>query len=127
MRQTLIDTFGLGILFWLIGYIAGMILFFTSFKDSIGWIMLLAFTPVTFVITWWWFRQRGHLTLQYYAGTGVAWALIAVLLDYLFIVTLFKSTTYYALDIYLYYTLMFLIPVGVGLYLNRSGSAKSFS
>ena len=119
MQQQIKDTAGLGILFWLVGYLAGILLFFTPYKDNMGWIMLVIFTPFTIVITGWWFRQREHLPLQYYAGVGMAWALIAVVLDYLFIVMLFGSPAYYSLHIYLYYALMFLIPVGAGMYLDR--------
>ena len=120
MQQILKDTAGPGTLFWLIGYLAGMVLFFTPFKESMGWIILVTFTPVTIVMSWWWFKSRERLSLQYYAGVGIAWALIAVVLDYLFIVLLFSSTAYYSLHIYLYYIIMFLIPVGVGMYLNRA-------
>jgi hypothetical protein len=120
MQQVLKDTAGLGIFFWLIGYLAGMLLFFTSFKNSIGWILLVIFAPFTIWVTWWWFRPRERLSLRYYAGVGIAWTLIAVVLDYLFIVTLFKSTSYYAVDVLLYYALMVLIPVGVGMELNRA-------
>jgi hypothetical protein len=120
MQQILKDTAGFGTLFWLIGYLAGLLLFFTPLKNSIGWIMLIIFTPFTIWVTWWWFRKRERLPLQYYAGVGVTWILTAVVLDYLFIVLLFKSTTYYAVDVLLYYALMFLIPVGVGMYLNRA-------
>jgi hypothetical protein len=119
-QQTLKDTAGLGIFFWLVGYLAGMVLFFTPFKDNMGWIIAAIFTPFTILVTWWWFRNRGYLSTEYYAGIGVAWALIAVVLDYLFIVRLFNSPAYYAPHIYLYYALMFLIPVGVGMYLNRN-------
>jgi hypothetical protein len=120
MHPVLKDTLGPGIFFWLIGYFAGIVLFFTPFKSSMGWIMLVIFTPFTLAVTWWWFRGRA-LPLQYYAGVGGAWMLIAVVLDYLFIVTLLGAATYYALHIFLYYALMFLIPVGVGLYLHRAG------
>ena len=119
MQQILKDTAGPGILFWLIGYLAGMVLFFTPYAATMGWIIMVIFTPFTIGVTWWWFKAREHLSLQYYAGVGIAWALIAVVLDYLFIVQLFSSTTYYALDIYLYYAFMVLIPIAVGLYLNR--------
>jgi hypothetical protein len=118
--QTLKDTAGLGILFWLVGYLAGIVLFFTPYRDSMGWVMLFTFTPFTILITWWWFRQRLYLSPWYYAGVGIAWALIAIALDYLFIVRLFSSPAYYALHIWLYYALMFLIPVAVGMYLNRN-------
>ena len=57
---------------------------------------------------------------------GIVWTLIAVVLDYLFIVLLFRSSAYYSLHIFLYYSLMFLIPLGVGIYLKRALSlAKS--
>jgi hypothetical protein len=122
MHPALKDTLGPGTLFWLTGYLAGMVLFFTPFSNSMGWIILVLFTPFTIGVTWWWFRSRERLSLRYYAGVGVAWMLIAVVLDSFFIVTLFKSTTYYAPDVFLYYALMFLIPVGVGLELNRAGA-----
>jgi hypothetical protein len=122
MHPALKDTAGLGTFFWLIGYLAGMILFFTPFSRTMGWIIMVVFTPFTLGVTWWWFRKRGHLPLHYYAGVGVAWTLIAVVLDYIFIVVLFGTTTYYAVHVVLYYTLMFLIPVAVGLYLNRAGT-----
>jgi len=119
MHPVLKDTAGLGILFWLIGYLAGIILFFTPFFGSTGWILFVLFTPFTLLVTWWWFRPRDRLSLQYYAGVGVAWMLIAVVLDYLFIVMLLAPASYYSLHIFLYYALMFLIPVGVGMYLGR--------
>ena len=122
MHPVIKDTACLGIFFWLIGYLAGIVLFFTPLGGSMGWIMMAVFTPFTIIVTWWWFREREHLPLQYYAGVGVAWALIAVVLDYLFIVRLFGTTSYYALHVLLYYCLMFLIPVGVGWYMSRAGA-----
>jgi hypothetical protein len=121
MHPALKDTAGLGTFFWLAGYLAGIVLFFTPFSNTMGWIILVIFTPFTIGVTWWWFRPREGLSLQYYAGVGVAWTAIAVVLDYLFIVLLFNATTYYAPDVLLYYALMFFIPVGVGVYLNRAG------
>jgi hypothetical protein len=74
------------------------------------------FTPVTILITWWGFRAR-NLALRYYALVGLAWTVIAVVLDFLFIVRLFQAS-YYGPDVFVYYVLTFLIPVGVGLYLR---------
>ncbi|MGA2120971.1 MAG: hypothetical protein ABSG49_02870 [Methanoregula sp.] len=118
MHPDLRDTAGLGTLLWLIGYLASMALFFSPLSYSLGWIILVVFTPFTVWVTWWWFHPKGRLPLQYYAEVGAAWTLIAVVLDYLFIVLLFRAT-YYAPDVFLYYVLMFLIPVGVGWYLGR--------
>lgn len=119
MKQWITDMAGLGIVLWLIGYLASMVLFFSPFAAIMGWILIVVFTPVTIVIAWWWFKRRDRLSLQYYAKVGIAWMLIAIVLDYVFIVLLFQAT-YYGPDVFLYYALTFFIPVGVGLYLNRS-------
>ena len=113
MHGFLQDTAGLGTLFWLLGYLASMVLFFSPFSYSLSWIILAIFTPFTIWVTWWWFRPRERYPLEYYAKVGAAWTLIAVVLDYLFIVLLFRAS-YYAPDVFLYYALVFLIPVGVG-------------
>jgi len=118
MHPDIRDTAGLGTLLWLIGYLASMALFFSPLSYSLGWIILAAFTPFTAWVAWWWFRPKGPRPLQYYAEVGAAWALVAVVLDYLFIVLLFRAS-YYAPDVFLYYALMFLVPVGVGWYLGR--------
>ena len=119
MHQVIKDTAGLGTGLWLIGYLASLVLFFTPVAVIMGWILRVIFTPITIAITWWWFRERETLPLQYYAGVGVAWVLIAVVLDYLFIVQLFQAA-YYEADVFVYYALTFLIPVCVGLYLIRN-------
>ncbi len=122
MRQVLKDTAGLGIFFWLAGYLAGIVLFFTPWKPVMGWILTGVFTPFTIAVTWWWFRKR-ELPLCYYGGTGVAWAVIAIVLDCVFIVLLLGNGAYYQPHVILYYILTFLIPVGVGAYLNRGKPA----
>ena len=113
------DAAGLGTAFWLVGYIASMVLFFTPFAGLMGWIMTAVFTPVTIAITWWWFRAR-RLPLSYYVTVGIAWTLIAMVFDYLFIVLLFQAD-YYRPHVFIYYALTLLIPVGVGLVLSRFG------
>jgi hypothetical protein len=119
MKQWIKDTAGLGTGLWLIGYLASLVLFFTPYAGIMGWILLVIFTPITIAVTWWWFRQREGMSLQYYAKVGIAWVLIAIVFDYLFIVQLFQAA-YYEADVFVYYALTFLIPVGVGLYLQRS-------
>ena len=125
MQQWIRDAATLGTFFWLIGYLTSLALFFSPYAAQMGWILIAFFTPVTIAITWWWFRNR-DLPLPYYAKTGLAWVAIAVVLDYLFIVVLFTAT-YYGIDVFVYYTLTFLIPVGVGMYLNRKRSAAEKS
>ena len=123
MKQWITDTVSLGIALWLMGYLASLVLFFTPYAATMGWILTALLTPVTIAITWWWFRKRERLSLQYYAGVGVVWVLIAVVFDSLFIVMLFQAT-YFSPDVFVYYALTFLIPVGVGLYLNSAGRRR---
>ncbi|MDO9325580.1 MAG: hypothetical protein Q7T80_11565 [Methanoregula sp.] len=118
MKQLIKYTAGLGTVLWLIGYLASLVRFFSPYAGVMGWILIAFFTPVNIVIVWWWFRERERLPLQYYASVGVAWLLIAIALDYLFIVLLFQAN-YYGIDVFMYYTATFLIPVGIGLFLNR--------
>ena len=113
MMQRIKDTAGAGILLWLIGYLTSLALFFSPFAGIMGWILIAVFTPVTVAVTWWWFRGR-DLTLPYYAAVGIAWTAIAVVLDYLFIVLLFQAS-YSGPDVFVYYALTLMIPVGVGL------------
>ena len=119
MQQWIKDTAGLGTGLWLIGYLASLVLFFSPYAGIMGWILLIIFTPITMAVTWWWFRQRTGLPLEYYAKVGIAWVLIAVVFDYLFIVQLFQAA-YYEADVFVYYALTLLIPVGVGLYLIQN-------
>lgn len=118
MKNWIKDAVGLGTLLWLFGYVASLILFFTPLVNNMGWIISVIFALITIVITWLWFRARG-LPLLYFVKVGIVWTVIAIILDYLFIVQLFQAT-YYETDVFVYYALTFLIPAGVGLYLNWS-------
>ncbi|MCQ8894026.1 MAG: hypothetical protein NQU46_05285 [Methanolinea sp.] len=122
MGQWVRDMVGLGVFLWLLGYIASILLFFSPYAPIMGWVITPAFIPVTIAITWWWFRRR-RLPLSYYIRVGLVWTVIAVVFDYLFIVVLFHAT-YYAIDVFLYYGLTFLIPVGVGLFIDQSEGKK---
>jgi hypothetical protein len=52
---------------------------------------------------------------------AVAWVLIAVLFDYIFIVMMLSAQDYYKADVFLYYTATFLIPLAMGLKYRRTG------
>ena len=121
MRQWIRDTVILGILLWLIGYIASLVLFFSPLYVIMGWVLIAIFTPFTLAITWWWFKGR-VLPLAYYAKVGCAWTAVAVVLDYLFIVLLFHAT-YYGPDVFVYYAVTFCIPVIIGIVHNRGRPA----
>ena len=119
MEQLLRDTVGMGALLWLAGYLASMAVYFSPLNYAVfGRVVLALYIPVAAWAAWRYFTGRG-LSLLYYAGTGVAWSLTAIILDYPFIVLRFGAYQYYTPDVYLYYGVMFLIPVGVGMYLDR--------
>jgi len=114
LKDTLLDTLGLGFCLWLAGYLAGIVLFFVLPQNLLGWVLFVIFAPITILIAYWRFHKRG-LPLTYYLNVAVAWAIIAIVFDYVFIVVMFKSADYYQLDVLLYYATAFLVPVAIGL------------
>jgi len=102
---------------WLIGYIMGIVFFFVFPPALIGWVIL----PVGFIITLWVVlkKVKGD-TLQYYLALAIVWIVTATILDYLFIVKAIKPADgYYKLDVYLYYSLTFIIPLTIGWWKNQ--------
>lgn len=113
-----------GLILWLIGYILGFILYPLVPTGQIGWII----TPIATVITIWvLLKYIKSETLKGAAITGVVWSVIAVILDYIFIVMLLKPEDgYYKTDVYFYYLLALTLPAIVFFYRNR-GSKDSTS
>lgn len=111
-RQLLKDTLGWGFLLWLIGYTLGMVLFSVIPLSMIGWILM----PIGTVITLWvLFKKVKGGTLRYYLLLAITWTIIAIIFDYFFIVKLLKPADfYYKLDVYLYYSLTFILPLIIG-------------
>ena len=90
----------------------GIVFFFVFPSSLIGWVIL----PVGLIITLWVVlkKVKGD-TLQYYLTLAIVWTITAIVLDYLFIVKAFKPADgYYKLDVYLYYSLTFVIPLTIG-------------
>lgn len=112
-KQLLKNALGWGFILWLVGYALGFILFFIAPPSMIGWII----TPIGIVITLWVLLKKiTNRSLKYYLILSVAWTLIAIVFDYLFIVKALKPADgYYKLDVYLYYVLTFFLPLIVGL------------
>lgn len=110
-KKIFLNTLMWGFILWLIGYVLGFVFFAFVPKELIGWCIM----PVAVAITLWvLFKKIERESFQCYIGLGVFWALMAVVLDYIFIVLLLKSSDYYKLDVYLYYALIFLLPMVVG-------------
>ena len=111
-KQLLKDSLGWGFVLWLIGYILGIILFFVLPPSLIGWFIL----PVGLIITLWVLlnKVKGD-TLQYYLILAAVWTVMAVILDYFFIVKMLNPADgYYKLDVYLYYAHTLITPLVIG-------------
>jgi hypothetical protein len=121
IKQKLISTFGWGFILWLIGYALGFIFFMFVPASLIGWFIM----PIGAAITIWVVLKKiERESFGCYIGLGVVWALMAVVLDYLFIVKALKPADgYYKFDVYIYYALTFLIPVVIGYFKMRKPSS----
>ncbi len=111
-RQLLKDSLGWGFVLWLIGYVLGIVLFFVLPPALLGWVIM----PIGVIITLWVLLRRVKSdALQYYVVLAVVWTVMAIAFDYLFIVqALSPADGYYKLDVYLYYTLTFILPLVIG-------------
>ena len=121
-KQSLIDSLGWGFVLWLIGYILGIILFFVLPPSLIGWFIL----PVGLIITLWVLlnKVKGD-KLQYYLILAAVWTVIAVILDYFFIVKMLNPADgYYKLDVYLYYALTLITPLVIGWWIKTKSHEK---
>jgi hypothetical protein len=117
-KQFYKDAFGWGFILWLIGYALGIMLFTIVPISVVGWIIM----PIGTIITIWvLFKKVKSDSVHYYASLAVIWVLIAVVFDYFFLVKAFKPVDgYYKLDVYLYYTLTFVLPLIVGWHKKRT-------
>lgn len=121
-KQKMISTFGWGFVLWLVGYIAGIVLFMLVPENMIGWII----TPFATIFTLWvLFKRIKRSELMCYFGLGLVWTVMAIVLDYFFIVKLFQSDSYYKPDIFLYYTLTFTLPLIVGYWKFKNKSEET--
>ena len=103
---------GWGSTLWFIGYLLGIALYFLVRPSLIGWIILPIGAGLTALVLWRFVAARRFAD---YLRLAVAWAAIAVVGDFLFIVqTLRPPDGYYKLDVYLYYVLTFLMPLMAG-------------
>ena len=118
-RHLVKDGLGWGAALWLIGYSLGMLFFLIMPSEMIGWFVTPIGVAITCVVLWKWVDVR---SFQDAVLIGLAWALLAIVLDYVFIVQLLKPIDgYYKLDVYLYYASMLLMPlIAATLRRNRS-------
>jgi hypothetical protein len=108
------DGLGWGFLLWLVGYLLGILLFMVAPQTLLGWLIM----PVGTILTLWVLLKKVKASsLRDYLSISIIWTLLAIVLDYFFLVRVFKPQDgYYKLDVYLYYTLTFSLPLVIGWY-----------
>jgi len=113
------DAFGWGFLLWLFGYVFGIVLFVVVPASMIGWVITPIGSALTIRVLW---KKVGADSLRQYLRLSVVWTVIAIACDFLFLVSVFKPADgYYKLDVYLYYALMFVLPLLVGWHKTSAG------
>ncbi len=115
-KKLLINAFGWGFVLWLIGYILGFALFFVLPPDLLGWVIMPIGAIITVFVC---LKKIDGRSVRDYVPMAVAWTAMAIVLDYIFIVVLLSSSSYYKLDVYLYYALTFIIPLVTGAWKQR--------
>lgn len=110
-KQFFKDGLGWGFVLWLVGYILGIVLFGAVPESVLGWVIM----PIGIAMTLWvLFKKVKAQVFKEYILLAVAWTIIAILFDYLFIVKALGAGDYYKLDVYLYYLLTFALPLIAG-------------
>ena len=112
-NKVFLNTFLWGLALWLFGYILGIIFFAFVPENLLGWVISPFGWLATILIL---FKKVKRDSLRCYLIIGVIWTIMAIVLDYAFIVKLFASTGYYKLDVYFYYLSTLILPVAVGWY-----------
>ena len=130
MNQKLVDTIGFGFLLWLIGYFMGFFIItipgypqimtapviLTAFSLAVG-LVTAAFAYVRF-------RKRREISWLYAFLVGIAWTILAIVLDFIFIVLLFNAPNYYRPHIFIYYAFTLVVPSAVAKYSSRQFSRE---
>lgn len=115
MNNKLLKTaVGWGIFLWVVGYILGFVFYELVPPSEVGWYIM----PIGVLVTLWaLFKKVRGASNGDYLGIAVVWTVIAIVLDWLFIVkALHPADGYYKPDVYVYYALTFIIPVAFGLF-----------
>lgn len=107
------NTIFWGFILWLFGYVLGIVFFAFVPKNLIGWLIF----PFGVAATLWvLFKKIKRDSFVCYIGLGVIWTIMAIVLDYFFLVKLFKTPDYYKIDVYIYYILTCVLPIAAGWY-----------
>ncbi len=115
-KKIILNTFFWGFILWLFGYVLGIIFFAFVPQEVLGWYIM----PFGLAATLWvLFKKVTRESFVCYVGLGVVWLILAVVLDYIFLVKMLAAVNYYKLDVYVYYLTTLILPILVGWYKIR--------
>ncbi len=96
-KKILYNTLLWGFILWLLGYVLGFVFFAFVPMNMIGWYIM----PIGTIVTLWvLFKKITRKELKCYVGLGVVWTVMAVVLDYIFVVKLLQAADYYKPSVY---------------------------
>ena len=112
------DALGWGVGLWAFGYALGFAFYPFLSPDILGW----AIMPLGLIATLWvLFKYVEPKAFEHYLIIAAVWMVLAMVLDYFFIVKLLMpGDGYYKPDVYLYYALTFALPLAFGLWHMRN-------
>jgi len=109
-RFVLRDILGWGVSLWIFGYVLGLALYGFVPSALIGWYIMPLGIAATCLVLWRWIRLSSWTDALL---LGLGWSVIAIIFDYFGIVWLLAPPDgYYKADVYLYYLLTLLLPLG---------------
>jgi len=109
-KQLLKNSLIWGFVLWLVGYVLSFVLFFIVPPLMIGWIIAPIGTAITLLVL---FKKIKSNNFKNYLTLSIVWTLMAILLDYVFIIKLLNPIGYYKPSVFLYYGLTFVLPLFV--------------
>jgi hypothetical protein len=110
-KKNFLNTLMWGLILWLFGYVLGFVFFAFVPVDMIGWYIM----PLGTIVTLWVLVKKiKRPELMCYIGLGVIWTVMAVVLDYIFVIKVLSPEGYYKPSVYVYYILTLLFPIIVG-------------
>lgn len=112
------DALGWGAVLWVFGFLLSIPLFIVLPEWLLGWVIM----PFGLALTAWVLLTKVEVgPLSRYLLVAIAWTALAVALDYVFIVGLLGAgSSYYRIDVLLYYALTFGMPLLIGRLANPS-------
>jgi hypothetical protein len=127
MKTIFKDTIIWGAGLWFVGWVLGIVAFMMVPANMIGWVV----SPIGILATLWVLFAKINPPageaggIMYYLKISVAWTIIAIVLDYLLLVQLFKPADgYYKPDVYFYYFTTFALPLIAWYFKNRKAKAN---